>query len=50
LDTPFLLAQWTTVVLLHPEGHAAVMEAVVAVSPDDYTVLFALGLTPQAGV
>ena len=33
LNHPVLLAEGTAVVLLHPKGHAAVMEGVVALSP-----------------
>lgn len=52
LDGPFLLAQRATVVLLHPQRHAAVVEGVVAFAPYDHAVLFpvevllTLGLTP----
>lgn len=33
LNHPVLLAEGTTVVLLHPQGHAAIMKGVVAFSP-----------------
>lgn len=33
LHHPVLLAEGTAIVLLHPQGHAAVMEGVVAFSP-----------------
>ena len=35
LNHPVLLAEGAAIVLLHPEGHAAVMEGVVALSPHD---------------
>lgn len=35
LNHPVLLAEGTAIVLLHPKGHAAVMEGVVALSPYD---------------
>ena len=42
LDGPLLLAEWTAVVLLHPQGHAAVVEGMVALSPNYNTVLTAV--------
>lgn len=33
LNHPVLLAEGAAIVLLHPKGHAAVMEGVVALSP-----------------
>lgn len=41
---PLLLAERTPVVLLHPERHAAEMEAVVAFTPYDDAVLLAVGI------
>ena len=39
LHHPFLLAERTSVVLLHPQTHAAVVEGVVAVAPNDHAVV-----------
>lgn len=57
LNGPLLLAQRTTIVLLHPKGHAAVVKRMVALSPDDdavllsaVEVLFAFRLTPETRV
>ena len=54
LKAPVALAEGTAVVLLKPLGHAAVVEGVVTLAPDDHTVvLFATGglrLAPVAGV
>jgi hypothetical protein len=56
LDRPFLLAQGTPVVLLDPQGHAAVVERVVALAPYHHAVLLArllflvFRLTPQARI
>lgn len=56
LDWPFLLAERAPVVLLNPQRHAAVMERVVALAPNNDAVLapervlFALGLAAQAGI
>jgi hypothetical protein len=56
LDRPFLLAQGTPVVLLDPQGHAAVVERVVALAPNHHAVLLArllflvFRLTPQARI
>lgn len=36
LHHPVLLAEGATVVLLHPEGHAAVVEGVVALPPNNW--------------
>lgn len=50
---PFLLTEWTTVVLFNPQGHATVMERMIAFTPYYYTILFpieiflAFGLTTQ---
>ena len=50
LDTPLGLAQRASVVLLHPQGHAAEVEAVVALAPDDHALLgFGVGLAPETG-
>lgn len=57
LNGPFLLAQRATITLLHPERHAAVVERMVALSPNDHAVLLptvevllALRLAPQTRV
>ena len=55
LHSPLLLAERAAVVLLDPEAHAALVEAVVAVAPHHHAVLGAavrllLGLAPQARV
>ena len=42
LHGPLVLAQRAFVVLLDPLGHAAVVERVVAFTPDDDTVLLVL--------
>ena len=39
LHSPLLLAERAAVVLLDPEAHAALVEAVVAVSPHHHAVL-----------
>lgn len=39
LDGPLLLAERTTIVLLHPERHTTVVEAVVTFSPHHHAVL-----------
>lgn len=39
LDGPLLLAQRTAIVLFDPQRHAAVVERVVAFTPNDDTVL-----------
>ena len=39
LDSPLLLAERAAVVLLDPEAHAALVEAVVAVAPHHHAVL-----------
>jgi len=44
LNGPFLLAQRATIVLLDPERHAAVVKRVVALAPDDHTVLSTVDL------
>lgn len=36
LNHPVLLAEGASVVLLHPQGHAAVVERVVAFAPHDW--------------
>lgn len=41
LNGPFLLAEWTPIVLLHPQRHATVVERVIAFAPHDDTVLAA---------
>lgn len=41
LDGPLLLTQRTPVVLLDPQGHAAVVERVVALAPNHHAVLLA---------
>lgn len=48
LNRPFLLAQRTFVVLLDPFGHAAVVERVVAFTPNDNTLLWVLLTLPLA--
>lgn len=51
LNDPVLLAQWAPVVFLHPQGHAAVVEGVVALAPHHHAVvLFVFVLTPQTGI
>lgn len=56
LDRPLLLAQRATIVLFDPKGHAAIMERVVALAPDDHAVLstvnllLTLRLASQTGV
>lgn len=53
---PLLLAQRATVILFHPERHAAEMEAVVAFAPHYHAILFTIGiflafaLTTKAGI
>lgn len=53
---PLLLAEWAPVVLLHPQGHAAEVEAVVALAPHHDAILFAvrilltLTLAAQTGI
>ena len=51
VHTPLLLTQGAPVVLLHPETHAAVVEGVVALAPNNHAlVLLVLALAPKTGV
>lgn len=51
LDYPVLLAQRAAIVLFHPQGHAAVVEGMVTLSPDHNTVLLLVfSLTSKAGI
>ena len=55
LDRPLLLTKGTTIVLFDPQFHAAVVERVIAFSPNDNALLLllvapVLGLTPQTGI
>lgn len=48
---PVLLAEGAAVVLFHPQGHAAVMEGMIAFSPDHNTILlFVFSLTSKTGI
>lgn len=51
LHNPILLAQRTPVVLLDPQGHAAIVERVVTLTPHHHTiVLLVFVLTSQTGI
>ena len=51
LDYPVLLAQRAAIVLFHPQGHAAVVEGMVTLSPDHDTVLLLVfSLTSKTGI
>lgn len=51
LDYPVLQAQRAAIVLFHPQGHAAVVEGMVTLSPDHNTVLLLVfSLTSKAGI
>ena len=50
LHSPLLLAERAAVVLLDPEAHAALVEAVVAVSPHHHTVLPATRVQLRLGL
>lgn len=53
---PFLLTEWTSIVLLHPQGHATVVKRVIALAPNYHAilpaveVLFALRLTTKTRI
>lgn len=51
LDHPILLAERAAIVLFHPQGHAAVVEGMIAFSPDHNTILlFVFSLTSKTGI
>lgn len=51
LDHPVLLAERAAIVLFHPQGHAAVVEGMIAFSPDHNTILlFVFSLTSKTGI
>jgi len=51
LHHPLLLAKRTTIVLFHPQTHAAVVKGVVAVAPYDHAIIMLIfGLTSETGV
>lgn len=51
LDYPVLLAEGTTIILFHPQRHAAIVEGMIAFSPNHNTILlFVFSLTSKAGI
>lgn len=51
LDHPVLLAERAAIVLFHPQGHAAIVEGMITLSPNHNTIfLFVFSLTSKTGI
>lgn len=49
-DHVALLSERAVILLLHPQGHAAVVKAMIPFSPDHNTIVFVFSLTSRTGI